>query len=408
MTKSKESKANILSIAAEGGAELIGREVVADLKKKNMLQDMIEETAKVEVEESKVDLYQRMRRTVMTEKMNEVKTEEEFTKFLAEIDYRKLLSEKERQDLLKGWKEEAEDHDHARAFLMAKAEVEEKYSLRAIEIKSNGELDAQEQDFQLDLERKRAEMTLSIEEQKWQADLKRRSAELQHSKSEGQVGIDLLIELQSKKLELRLQEARALVEIEITRDEASHRREMERLEKLGTLGTEALIAASPEQQGKILADLKRAEIFKGMSEDQILAMAAEKSPELGRVFEEKYRAIAEGKAGERERDMYEKLLSEQKSAQSILIESQREAMERLQRMSEHNVDAMKEISTAYASRGSDPVIITGAGGGQVIGGSRAGQNGQQEETKVCPSCGRLVEVSSRFCRYCSVPFKDVN
>jgi len=393
-------------LVAEGEAEVAGKQRILDLRKKIDIQTLSEETAKVENEERKVELYQRMRASALTDKMNEVRSEAEFAKFMDEMDRTKLLSEKERQDLLRGWKEEAEDHDRARSFLLAKSEVEEKYLLKAIEIKSTGELNLQEQDYQLELERKRAAMTLQIEREKWQA-------ALEQDQADAELGISLLKKLKMAKLEveeqalkLRLDEARANVDIEIEKLEAEHKREMERLDKLGTLGSEALIAASPVEQGKILQDLKKAEIFKSMSEEQILALAAEKSPELGRVFEEKFRAIAEGKAKDNEKELYERLFRENQESQRLMVEAQKDAMDRLQHMSEHDVDAIKDISKAYAQGGGTPVVIAGAGGSRVIRAS--GESGLEEESKICPKCGRRVDASSRFCPYCSNAFADLN
>jgi hypothetical protein len=412
-------------LISEGEAELTGKQRVAELQKKVDLQNLAEETSKIELEERKVDLYQRVRQTALSDKMNEVKSEEQFRKFMDDIDYQKLLSEKERQELLQGWKEAAEDHNRARAFLLAKADVEEEYQLKSIEIKSSGEVALQELDFQLELARKRADMSLQIEEMKWESDLKKRQREIEIHQiefkqdiTEAEEGLRILdlmerqensrkFELEEHALKMRLDEARANVEIEIVRLDSEHKREMERLEKLGTLGTEALIAASPAEQGRILQDLKRMEIYKTMSEDQILALAAEKNPELGKVFEEKYRAIAEGKADQREREMYEKLIAENKDSQRMLMETQKDAMDRVQQMSQHGMDSIKEISIAYAHREPTPIVIAGTGGESVIHTSRSGMDSTKEEMKTCPECGRQVVVSSRFCQYCNNEFKDV-
>jgi len=420
----------------EAQAKLSGEQRMLEFQKQIDLHDVASRTATVEKEERLAELYQRIRQNVNSDKMNEVRSGADFEKFMDEIDRQKLLSKKEREDLIRGWTEEAEDHNRARAFLLAKTEVEEKFQLRAIEIKSNGEIDLQEQEYRLELERQRTDKNLQIEQKKWEWDLKKRQdtaewenqvweTENRHKLTESDQDwneMTRMVELKLNKdrqeailqndketwaLERRLDEARRNVDIEISRMDADHRREMERLEKLATLGTEALIAASPAEQGRILQDLKRTEYFKSMSEEQILAMAAEKSPELGKVFEEKYRAIAEGKTDRRESEMYEKLLSESKSSQSLLIETQKDAMNRIQQMAEQNITAMKEISEAYAKHGADPVIIAGAAGNSMFRASHSGISDFQEETKICPGCGRQVTVSSRFCQYCNNEFKDI-
>ena len=86
--------------------------------------------------------------------------------------------------------------------------------------------------------------------------------------------------------------------------------ELKRLEKIGTFTAEQLIVVSPVDQAKILADLKQSEALQHMSEEQILALAAEKNPQVVNALTERYKAIAATQV-ERKR-MYERLLGEQK------------------------------------------------------------------------------------------------
>jgi len=434
--KVRDIKANHSLLIDEGKAKLEGEERILALNKQVDLHELAGQTAKVEKEERRIELNQRIRAYVISDQMNEIRSKTDYEKFLEDIDRQKLLTQKEREDLIRSWAEEAEDHERARASLLAKLEVEQKFLLKAIEIKSNGELSLQEQDFQLQLERQRSDRYLEIEQMKWQAEFTKRQAQaewdhqvwLRRNEEEqterrqdldemkGLVDLklyksrqefDLEQEKEARALERKLEEARSNIDIEIVKMDANHRREMERLEKLASLGTEALIAASPVEQSNILKDLKKMEIFKTMSEEQILALAAEKSPEIGKVFEEKYRAIAEGKADQRESEMYEKLLSESKTSQNLMLDIQRDAMDRIQQMAEKNLDAMKDVSESYAKHGSDPIIITGTAGNSMFRGSHPGINDFQEEMKICPGCGRQVTVSSRFCQYCKNEFKDV-
>ena len=254
-------------------------------------------------------------------------------------------------------------------------------------------------------------LSIKIEEEKWQAELRKREAEAQMDVQDAEQGIELLMklkkgkqELEENALKMRLDEARAKVDIEITRLEAEHQREMERLDKLATLGTDALIAAAPAEQAQIIQDLKKTEILKGMSDEQILAMAAAKSPEIAQVFGEKFRAIAEGEAGEKQKELYERLIEENKASQLLLLEAQKGAMERLQHMSEHDVDAIMQISKAYAQQSSPQVVVAGTGG-RVVRSTAAGIDG--EELKGCPKCGRQVPVDSRFCPFCNNEFADL-
>jgi phage-related tail protein len=184
--------------------------------------------------------------------------------------------------------------------------------------------------------------------------------------------------------------------------------ELDRLEKLGSLGTEALIAASPAEQGRILADLKKNEIFKGMSEDQILALAAKDSPEVARALAEKFKALAEGKATEREREMYDKLLSEKDARERATIEAWDKSSARAKETTERALDRMAETAQAFAKgQGGTPVIITGPGGGQTFVAGGPASPAAKADTKNCPNCGRVVAAESRHCQHCGQKFEGM-
>ena len=108
------------------------------LNRQENLADLAAETAKVqdkvEDQEQRIELYQRMRQASMTDKINEVRTEREFDLFLDSIDLDKLLKEREREELKRGWREADQDHDRARAFLVTKASVEENFALRTLQL----------------------------------------------------------------------------------------------------------------------------------------------------------------------------------------------------------------------------------------------------------------------------------
>lgn len=428
-------KGNYSLLAEEGEAEYDGTEKLLALKKKFDLQTLAQETTvvelkerEVELDERKIRLVQRIRQTALSDRMDEVKSVNDFDKFLEEIDRQNLLSDKEKEDLKKSWREGGEDHDRARAFLLARTDVEEMYHKDAIEIKLRGENDLNQQEYQLELARIKAEKMLPIQEMERTSRMKDfnlgidiRSRDFDQTQKEkwadANTSVDMFLRIKKEKaaiqqqieeqaLVMRLEEAKANVEREIALMDTQHKHEMERIEKLGTLGSEALIAASSVEQGMILKDLKRTEILKGMTEDQILAMAAENSPEIARVFEEKYRAVAEGKASEREKEIYERLLMNSKENQQILIDVQKDFMLHQQQMSQHDIDAIKDVSIAYAQKGSEPIIIN-SGGAFIPTSGHPGKAGESEETKTCPTCGRQVTVSSRYCQYCNNEFKDV-
>jgi hypothetical protein len=340
----------------------------SELAHQHNLLDLAEQTRKVELEESKIEVYQRMRQAATTDRMNEVRTVNDFDRFMDEQDRRKLLSEKDKAELLRTWKEEGEDHDKARAHLLAKLEVEGNFELRVKELKLQQDFDIQKLDGEIEIARKRsdyeyemrrktAEQELALEreririqEEKDEVEARRKRLQMElasdqrkmdrkEDEEDAELGLRLLRQMKEirreddaaqrqierlddeerrrisrvdelERLKVRQQLEIEKMEIAARERQAERSHELQRIESLGKLGAEALIAVSGAEQARIIVELKRTEALKGMTEEQILAAAAEKSPEIARAFQEKFRAMAENKVSEREKDLYERLLGD--------------------------------------------------------------------------------------------------
>jgi broad specificity phosphatase PhoE len=189
--------------------------------------------------------------------------------------------------------------------------------------------------------------------------------------------------------------------------QADRRHELERITAIANLGVEALISVSGPEQAKVLAELRKNENLKGMTEEQILAAAAADSPDVARALQEKFRAMAEGNLTERERKLYEDLLGDHKEELNRFNEMWTKMAEREKETSRHAMDRMADVAQSFArGQGGTPVVITGPGGGVIrttgLSASEAGS-----ETKNCPKCGRFVNAEARFCLYCGNEFEGV-
>ncbi len=479
----------------------------SDLQHEQNLLALVEEARKVEQEERRLDLNERMRRAVLADKLNEIRSEKEFETFLDDLDYDKLLKEKERAELLRGWREAGEDHDRARAFMLAKSEVEGDYELRALKsrLQHGANLQAAENeieiarkraDYEFDLRRRTLEEEIQLENKRieiqrqreavederqrrrlelarlqrdYDLDTARRTQtqEREEDEADALLGMRLLSQmkeirrkeeedslrirrldeeetrrirrvddLERKKTEQELLLQRLEVEERIRQGEREHHLkvqqsqqefELQRLEQLGKFGPEALIAVSGAEQGRILADLKKSEALKGMSEEQILAMAAQNSPEVARAFQEKYRAIAEGKVSQDIREMYDRLVHEKDdSLRRVQEDSDRRARDistawekssaQAKDSTDRAVDRISDVAQTFArsqpnqGSGQPPiVVVTPGGGSQVIqpSGGASTNAGAQSDKKFCPDCGQSVPVQEKFCSHCGHAFKGV-
>ena len=207
-------------------------------------------------------------------------------------------------------------------------------------------------------------------------------------------------------------------ENEERRRAAEREHEIRRLETIATFSAEQLIAISPADQGKILADLKRTETLKSMTDEQILAMAAEHNPEIAKAFQERYRAIAEGETTRREKDLYERLLGEQKGFLDRMqdlsdkrVDDFDRASQRAQETQKHAIDALAATAQSFAQNKPAPTIVLGDGGSRTIysDGTRqsAGETPEKATEKQCVSCGRKVDITFKICPHCGNKFADL-
>jgi len=431
----------------ETEAELQGKQRLLDVMKGMDLNTLAEETQKVENEEKRAELYHRMRQAVLNEKMDEIRSEAQFTQFLDEQDKQKLLSEKERGELLRTWKEEAEDHDLQRKFLLQKLEIEQNYQTEKVTLMSRADLDQTALDNEIALARKRSDFEFEQKRKVVEAEYfnererdriadERRKTQIEITALERQQeraddaadvknGIEWLgLMKQMKRLDMEetlriqrfdeIEREKARLEIELKRFEMEERRrqaerehEIKRIQELAQFGSDALISLSGPEQAKVLAELRKNDYLKGMTEEQILAAAAKDSPEVARALQEKYRAMAEGTLSERERKLYEGLVSDHKVELDRVNEMWTRMADREKETSHHAMDRMADVAQSFArGQGNQPVIITTPGGG-VIRTTGVSASEASGEDKTCPKCGRHVNVGVHFCPHCGHEFEDV-
>lgn len=224
-----------------------------------------------------------------------------------------------------------------------------------------------------------------------------RSDDLQHDRARGELeseqdarSLQMAMEAQARLLQLKQQQKDADAQrevdslrgksaVETATQRARHEMDLERLGKLNELSSEALIAASPADQARLLAELQQTEALKGMTEEQILARAAERSPAVAAAIAEKFKSAGSQAAKEEMQALYERMFSSQQSQSQQHLES-------MQRLMETALKTQRDTSVAAAS-GGRPTAASSAPPAQEVGG-------------FCRQCGQPLASSARFCRKC--------
>jgi len=284
-------------------------------------------------------VWNRMRHAVLSDRMAEVRTEDELEAFLREQDKQKLIRDEEYEDLKYAFAEVQGDHELQHRYIQHKIEVEWQKEMDRIALlgetellelrlmRRNMELQAllNEERIQA-IERKRTEievrqreLEMALQKAKTQAEIT--AIQREQDRLDGELGIHLLglmdarkIKKQREEMLLEAEQEERVLERRLREERARHEAEMERLQLLSQASVELLISVSGAEQAGLLADLKRTETLAGMTEEQILALAAERSPKVARAFQEKFRAFS----AEQQAEMYERMLKDRETAAAQL------------------------------------------------------------------------------------------
>jgi hypothetical protein len=195
-------------------------------------------------------------------------------------------------------------------------------------------------------------------------------------------------------------------EITLREKAQAHEQELAKIQVLSTLSTEALIAASPSEQAAMLVDLKRTESLKGFTEEQILAMAAEKNPEVAKAFQEKFK----GRSTAEVEKAYERMLQMREKGIEDIKEMSRDHAKQMQEMFNKGMETQRDTATAAAKATQPDTLVissTGAyhagrigGPGTLPPGRPDTQSVREVRTIVCQQCHQKVDEGQKFCDTC--------
>jgi hypothetical protein len=450
----------------EQDAQNQGRKRLLDVINEKWLLELAEETTKVDIFEQRAAVWERMRRAVSSDAMSQIRGEGEFAAFMQEQDQQKLIRAEEWEALKRAYAEKRADQDSLRLYMVAKLDMERAYDLKQRELGLRNDLTTADIEFELQVERKRLQGRLDLDALRWESDARLKKAqddlerqrriiqemderekallaaknaaevalteaqtgaqraalEREQDRLDGEMGTMLLERMKAirfadelrrqemdlarrrAELEMDLQRQRAQADLEIQKMRELHEQEIKRLQTLGQLGSDALIAAAGPEQARLLADLKQTEALRGMTEEQILARAAEKSPEVAQAFVEKFRAMAAAQQPKQFQELYERMLAEQKAMAQSSAESHDRNAERMQTMFVKAMETQRDTATAFARGGNQPPMIITSGGGLpsvVMPGTAGAVSGQ---VVICQKCHTPAPVGTKHCTNCGAAF----
>ena len=245
--------------------------------------------------------------------------------------------------------------------------------------------------------------------------------------------VDLLAKMKQNKLSAEEIARRIAREDELTRTDAAlkadlARKEAERLDKAqalahelamfqarGQMSAEALMSLSGPDQARAIADLKKTDAMKGMSDEQVYAMMAAQSPAVAQALAERFKAAAARPAevDAQTRALYERMLADIQRDKEKDAELRTRTEDRFQQMFTQALDSQRTgmVDIARATSGQQqtpPTIVFGPGsaGPQVIqsAGVTTTVGPAGGRVQICPHCHIEVAVGLKFCSNCGHEF----
>jgi hypothetical protein len=368
-------------------------------------------------------LNRRIRETLTADRMNQFTTAKDFEEFVRQTEHelgmQEIVRREEMESLKADFEEKREDRQLARRHLLERLDLE--HELAVLQLKhqvSDAEAehmrkqqrDRQQADWEL------AQHQVRIDKLKHDAELGKERDHVQLVREKAEIGMALrkqknLIDDEEETMRNTRELARKAEEIhlqESVKDQEARRR-LEEREQQARHEVEKIRALSEVEQARLAADLKKTEVFKGMSEDQILALMAKDSPHVASAIAERARAQAQSQAATSTelKALYEKILLDKDSQRLSEAERLERVMNRAMQAVEHVAGAgtarqreEKEEIKAVMGEGMDRMADVAVAKAGAPGASRP----QAAANVVCPSCQRQSPAGTKFCDNCGHKF----
>lgn len=409
-------------------ADQDGRRQKFGVKQEEWQQDLVEEGGQVDQFQRRAEVWDRMGKAENVARMDQFRTREDWDAFKHEMDKSGLIRQEEWDELVDGYDARKVDRQSAREHMMQmlqqkrdgefhRSRIQTEQELAGMEIKGKLGLDETKMDWTRTQHIKDHLADKQTEIITGQTNANLRDLDRGSDEKDAMSGLSILERMKAiKEQEALNEQKRNLVDRGMTMQEkeAAAKLERERIAALSGASAEALIAMTDgPDRAKLLAELKKTETMKGMSEEQILAMAAGGSGEVAKAFQEKYKS----RTADEIKAQYDKMIEEQREHTKEMTATQQQMHLRQQQM----FDTLAKVTETLAGRPTAPPVIyppqgpgasafatpygtvynaPGGGGG---GYAHGGEPSSPPEQKMCVKCGNFILVQMKFCDKCGSP-----
>jgi rRNA maturation endonuclease Nob1 len=151
------------------------------------------------------------------------------------------------------------------------------------------------------------------------------------------------------------------------------------------------------KQAEHLTELARMKLATGLTDEQILALAARDSAAIAEAFKERYKS----KSAEEVMRIYQDRLGDRDRMLKTIQEMADKGGDRIERLA---AKALEQMGTTAATRAQTEgtTVVTGGQAGQpvIIGKTPPASAQQVEKVVICTACNVELPVGTKFCNNC--------
>lgn len=375
-------------------SQLDTRKILFDVYSDAQIQDLAEETAEVAHYEKRTAVWERFRNIFNSDFRSKTESRTDLEDVLREADREKTIKDQEFSDFVSTLEHENIMTNEKREFLLNKIKAERNFETEMLKLRLLHGIEEErillesrrireEIDAKLELDNKKTEFELLETERKHESTLRmseltassQRSNRIDEAKTMSKIAdierdqdtkdLSMAIEMyqQFKKVKredqasqneddllyaekqtnLELQKSEKELDLKLRESRARHDQELERIDALSKVNIETLIAVSGEENAKLLTELARTRSLSGLPPEKILAMNAERSPEIIEALKE----ILTAAASTNQLDMYERLITQVQDSSNASQQANKETVEMMSQLFDKALTGVKEVATEF-------------------------------------------------------------
>lgn len=364
-------------------------------------QDVAVAEAEGDITAQRVALAQRLRETMTQDRIHEFKDGNDFEQFVRQTEHEMGMKEVIRGDEMTRLSERME-FDRSRESILRRLEIqtitdEDRREREWKELLSQERVRDEQQSRELDRRIEQAKSDNEIEKlniekgrlrhaesiRQREENLGLRAKTHEQEMAEARDGVDMLKQVK----DIEYEEDKRQQDLDIEAAKADQEVEAQRLEARSKATAEALLSiVGGADAGKQIAEIEQLRQQQNMSPEQILALAAQASPEAARALAKKYEN--EGQVQGALVEQMEKQLADQRSMSDGYAD-------RMERLMQTALGQMGNVAStrAQVADSQQTVVVPGGGAGRpVVVNPPVASN--------CKHCGSDMDQGDQFCPEC--------